>query len=157
MAKKSSIGYVGRDGARMKKEAWTEHSCKPEYVVVRHYDNDKVRAIVEWVGKVPNIDSTWGDMWKVLKFEVWNIRDNGEWALDPVESDKWFPSQDKAIEYYEKFIEQWTAAHRDESGHLVEEDNIYYIPPPPPPPDPDAPTSDCSSIKGLVDDGVGAW
>jgi hypothetical protein len=147
-------GYVNRDGARILAEDWAKNCLDPDYCNVRIYDNGVVRVLIRWVGKVENIDSSFADMWKVFRLDVWNYNDAGVLVPDPVEYGRWFPTRRHVEEAYENFLERWTASRRDEDGKFEEEDNDLK---PPPPPNPDAPDSDVTTIKGVVDDGVGAW
>ena len=156
---KKGRGYVNRDGVRIALEDWKKLHDDKDYWQIRLYDNGVIRMSVEYSGLVDRITDTWPDMWKVVRLNVENYRDNGELAKDPVMHGKWFPNQTAAIAEYEQFLERWTASHKNEDGIFVEQDSIYEPPPPPPPPpSPDAPKSIMSNIKGLGDDdSVGAW
>jgi hypothetical protein len=152
-----SAGYINRSGAKITAKEWEALIASESYSTVRRYDNSEVRVVVDWVGTVANMD-VFPEMRKVIRLDIFNLNSSGKWVKDPVQSDLWFPNEETAINAYEQFIERWTNSHRDENDELIEEDNLYAPPPPPPPPpSPDAPASDCASIKGVVDDGVGAW
>lgn len=153
-----STGYFNKDGARITAQDWSKLAKEPGYSKVIEYDNGVVRVRVIWVGKVLGIEMLYADMYKVFRLDVENYNAVGTLVPDPVSNGKWFPNKTAAIEAYEEFLERWTASHRSEEGEFVEEDNtLAPPPPPPPPPSPDAPTSDLASIKGVEDDGVGAW
>lgn len=153
-----STGYFNKDGARIAAEDWSILTKESGYSNVMEYDNGAVRVRVTWVGKVVSIESLFPDMYKVFRLDVYNYNAVGGLVSDPVSNGKWFPNKDAAIKAYEEFLVQWTASHKNEEGEFVEEDNFFAPPPPPPPPpSPDAPLSDLATIKGVEDDGVGAW
>lgn len=153
-----STGYFNKNGARIAAEEWSKLAKEPGYHNIIEYDNGVVRVKVTWVGRVVGIEDLYPDMYKVFRLNVSNYNSIGNLVPDPVSDGRWFSNRDVAVKAYGEFLERWTASHRDEDGELIEEGNIFAPPPPPPPPpSPDAPTSDCSTIKGMVDDGVGAW
>jgi len=117
---------------------------------VRAYDNNKVRAVVEWIGRVENPQNTFLDYYKVFRFDVWNYMEGSQLAHDP-STPTFFSNEEEAVNAYEAFLLKWTEAERDDEGVLLEVGNALV---PPPPPNPDAPAS------APADDdvsGVGAW
>ncbi len=146
--------YINADGAHITKEAWQERRSDSEYCTVKRFDNGKVLVEVEWVGEVKNYQNLWPADYPVFRLTVANYRENGEAVPDPVFDDTSFPDKDFAIQAYTNFLSHWTESGVNEDGVFEEVDNIYT---PPPPPNFDAPTSDLSTIKGIEDDGVGAW
>ena len=150
----SATGFVNRDGARIPHEDWKRLSEDKDYCVIQKYDNEFVRLEIVWVGKVINIDTTFQDMWKVFRFEVYNYNHLGELIADPVEHGRWFHNREAAMLAYNEFLIKWTASHEDENGKFIEEDNIFK---PPPPPNVDAPESNLAEIKGLGDLGSDVW
>lgn len=152
-----STKYFGRDGRQCQKVEWRRLRDDDAYRIVREYDNEEISISIEWLGAVENAESLFPDCYKLFGLHVCNYNSVGNPTKDPVENGRTFPDEAAAIAAYEKFIERWTESQRNEDGVLVEEGNNLAPPPPPIPPNPDAPSSDVSGIKGIVDDGVGAW
>jgi len=145
--------YVARNGARISHTEWTLMQKDRDYRILREYDNGQVYVRLEWTGEVENA-SIFRECWTVFMLTVGNYNDKGELKADPVENGKTFAYEGEAIRAYESFLERWTASHVNSDGEFEEEDNTLT---PPPPPNPDAPSSAVAEIKGMEDDGVGAW
>lgn len=145
--------YLDRNGVGITGEHWKKLRHDPNYRVVRRYSNGVVHVELEWLGTCDNPD-TFRDYYKLFVLKVNNFNEQGQLVPDPVENGKTFGFEHEAIRAYEQFLERWTESHRDEEGEFVEMDNDLI---PPPPPNPDAPSSDVAEIKGMEDDGVGAW
>lgn len=145
--------YVSPNGARISRDEWVAMQNDRSIRILCEYDNGQVYVRLEWRGEVEDA-SVFRDCWKVFVLTVANYNENGDLVADPVENGKTFAYRGKAIAAYESFLARWTASHIDEDGQFVEEDNTLT---PPPPPNPDAPTSAVAEIKGMEDDGVGAW
>lgn len=146
--------YINRDGAMIPKDDWEARQKDDNYRIVRTYDNGEVYAEIVWVGRVVNPDDTWPDMWKIFQINVFNYNEFGDKIADPVMFGKWYSNLLSAESDFEAFLVKWTDSHINEDGKYVEADNLLA---PPPAPNLDAPTSDIEHIKGLTEDGVGAW
>ncbi|MFK3741065.1 hypothetical protein [Massilia sp. TN1-12] len=146
----AKVLYQDRDGKRIDGEQYKQARQDPSYVQVRSYDNNQVRATVEWIGRIENPQDQFPDYYKLFRVDVWNYTDGGQLAKDPAYP-QFFSNEAAAAKEYEAFIERWTEAERMADGELVEHGNTLL---PPPPPNPDAPAS-----IPLDDDvaGVGAW
>lgn len=148
-------GFFSREGIAISLEEWTARQRDAEYVLVRQYDNGRVRVSLIWEGKVANPQNTLPDYYPVLRLQVGNYDKHDALRPDPVEDGKTFPNETAGVQAYEAFLERWTASHRVEDGQtgesaFVEMDNALA---PPPPPDKDAP----ATVVPDDDDGVGAW
>jgi hypothetical protein len=150
----SKISYFGRDGRQIQKSEWARLRANGEYRVVRKYDNGAVFVELEWLGEVRDAANLFKDHYPLFMLNVINYDAVGNLRRDPVDNGKTFATERDGIEHYEAFLERWTNSHRDENNVLVEEDNIHT---PPPPPDPDAPSSEVSSIKLGADDDGAVW
>jgi hypothetical protein len=151
-ARMGKTSYFGRDGRQIQMSEWSHLRANDEYRVVRKYDNGTVFVKLEWLGEVRDAANLFKDHYPLFVLSVSNYDAVGNLWCDPVDDGKTFATERDGIEYYEAFLERWTNSHRDENNAFVEEDNIHT---PPPPPDPDAPSSEVSSIKlGVEDDGA---
>jgi len=146
----AKVLYQDRDGKRIDNAAYNVRRADPEYVDVRAYDNNQVRAKVEWIGRIVDPQDQFPDYYKLFRVDVWNYTEGGELARDPAYP-QFFNNEAAAIKEYEAFVERWTEAERMADGELLEHGNTLL---PPPPPNPDAPAS-----APMDDDvaGVGAW
>lgn len=153
----SKTKYFGRDDRQIQRVEWQTLREDDKYCIVRQYDNESIAVSIEWLGAVEDADGIFRDCYKLFGMRAWNYNSVGKPTKDPVEDGRTFPDEATAIAAYEKFIERWTESQRSEEGVFIEEGNNLTPPPPPEPPNPDAPSSDVSAIKGMVDDGIGAW
>lgn len=147
--------YFGRDGRPCQLVEWKRLRGDKSYATIREYDNGQVYVKLEWVGSVAD-PSTFRDCWKMFQLVVGNYTATCDLKPDPVENGKTFAYEKDGIAAYEAFLERWTASHRNADGEFEEEENALT---PPPPPDPDAPSTDASTIESvkLGEDDVGVW
>lgn len=147
--------YFGRAGFPCHRNEWSRLRSDRNYRIVKEYDNGQVYVRLEWLGEVADT-STFRDCWKMFALCVGNYNANGDIKEDPVENGKTFAYEKDGIAAYEAFLERWTASHRNADGEFEEEDNALT---PPPPPDPDAPSTDASTVESvkLGEDDVGVW
>jgi hypothetical protein len=155
MSSKGEI-YFDRKGSLIGRDEWAALRGDPDYCTICEYDNGVVYIKVEWVGAVSAhfMKNTLSEYWPRYKIRVANYNADGNLMPDPIENGKTFSSEEEAVKVYERFLLAWTECDYDESGKFTECDNDLA---PLPPPDPNAPASDISAIKGLTDDGIGAW
>lgn len=149
----SKVGYSKRDGQPCTKAEWSDLRKDLSYCSVRQFDNDIVRVEVKWHGLVRDPQNLFRETYPLFMLNVYNYNSFGDRVVDPVESGKTFPTEEAAVAFYEKFVERWSESYVDD-GVLVEVGNSLA---PPPPPNLDAPSSEVASIKGIEDDGCGAW
>jgi hypothetical protein len=149
-----NIAYFGRDGRLCQRNEWARLRDDPSYRIVRQYDNGSIRIQVEWLGEVTDPQNLFPDMYRLFRINVWNYDAYNVLRPDPVRDGDTYPTEKTAIKAYEEFLLDWTNCSVTEDGDFIEEDNSLA---PPPPLNPDAPTSEVTAIKGITDDGVGAW
>lgn len=142
--------YFDREGRRIDAAAWAELQKKPEYVLMKEYDNGAVRVRLVWIGKITEKQhSSFRDTWPLFSMGVWNYTDTGALVPDPVSNGETFSNESDALTAYEDFLITWTDSQMGENG-LIEADNNLA---PPPPPDPDKPTTEMV----LDEDNDAAW
>lgn len=147
--------YFGKDWRLIKRVEWSRLRGDKSYAVIREYDNGRVYVKLEWLGAIGDI-TVFRDCWKMFQLVVGNYTATGDLKPDPVENGKTFAYENDGIKAYEDFLERWTASHRNTDGEFEEEDNTLQ---PPEPPNPDAPSTDASTIESvkLGEDDVGVW
>lgn len=148
--------YYGRDLRQCQKTEWLRLRQDDSYRIVRQFQNGVVKMSLEWLGEVKDASNSFPVYWPMFKMHAYNINEYGRHVADPIWHDKTFGFEHDAIAAYEKFLATWTECELS-SGVFTEVGNELTPPPPPPPPDPDEPTSSAGKLKGVVDDGVGAW
>jgi hypothetical protein len=142
--------YFDREGRRIDAAAWAELQKKPEYVLLKEYDNGAVRVRLVWIGKISEKEhSSFRDTWPLFSMGVWNYTDTGALVPDPVSNGETFANESDALTAYEDFLITWTDSQMGEKG-LIEVDNNLA---PPPPPNPDLPATEFR----LDEDNDAAW
>jgi hypothetical protein len=123
--------YIDRSGNEITKAEWGQRSNDRKYRLVKQFDNGRVDVSLLWRGLVAEpYASSLEEFWPVFIFEVFNYREDGTKALDPIENERFFPNEEEAIKAYEAFLLKWSDSnfHGDE---FVEVGNKYTPPPPP--------------------------
>lgn len=140
--------YAARNGDVLTKEQWKEKRADERYAIVRRYDNGAVRVDLEWVGKITDFGQVLPEYYKMFRLNVQNYDSGGVLRPDPVEQDRWFGMEERAIREYETFLMRWTESGIDRFGEFAEVGNTLALP------NPDAPDAEPDAPEL---GGVGAW
>lgn len=142
--------YLNREGKRITRDEFKARRADPEYCMVRQFDNGRVRAQLEWIGRIQNPDSTFPDYYKLFELHIHNYDSEGQLQKD-FASGETFSNEAAAIARYEEFLTKWAECVVNDFGKFEEVGNVLT---PPPPPDPDAPSTEPDAPEL---GGVGAW
>ena len=147
-----STRYLDRDGAIINKAKWEELRKDESYCTVKAYDNGVVQVKAMWVGRALHAENTMPEYWPIFILLVKNYNAEGNLVVDPVDSDKTFPTMAAVADSFTKFLTHWTQSTVSEAGELVEVGNTLEPIAPPVPPDPNRP----ATVSEDVGD-EGAW
>jgi len=134
-----SVGYVNKEGSIIKSSTWTTLRGNKEYVFIRRYENERIAASVEWVGKVVNVSNIPREYWKLYKVDVSNVIlateagvDYWKKINDPTLT-KEFGSEKEAMRYYQQMLADMNllSVEEDYEGNeaIIEIDNRIHQPP----------------------------
>jgi len=102
--------YTDRDGKRITRMEWTVKRGNKDYYVVRSYENDKIKVVVEWQGFDPE-KARPEDTWRIFEVAVFNIIISGsrpgafvkKLIEDPTYT-KWYRTEEAAVDYYQNVL-----------------------------------------------------
>ncbi len=157
-ANAGSTKYFDRDGKVITRAKWESLIVEPSYWTVRQFDNGRVLIRIVWKGIVPDADNQFRSSYELFKLELFNYSDAGAAIIDP-NNGRSFPTEKKALEFYNDFILKWTESSLDEEGNIEEVGNTLKPIEPPKPPDPNKPTSAVEELEldANLDMSAGAW
>jgi len=154
------IKYFNREGIQIAKPLYGKLIADESYVIVRRFENDRIKIEVMWTGEVKDAQNYMHTMLPLFRINCWNIvteESTGvrHLAIDPIMNGAVLHNEASAIHAYESFLASWTEcsleAKDDGTTELIEVGNKYT---PPPPPDPNKPAT--AQIDEDCDE-VGAW
>ncbi len=133
--------YFDKGGDEISEGIYNDHIANDEYRIVNQFQNDKVKLVIEWVGKIADADSKFPSAYPLFVAKQYDFMPNkNEWS-EAMESGTTFSNKKKADAFYEDFLLSWTESYIDvETGEMIETGN--QLAPPPPPPPSSAPSQD---------------
>jgi hypothetical protein len=155
--------YINRQGGKISRAAWLAHRKDRDYVVIKEFENDRIFALIEWLGVGKNAENVPQAHWKLYRLNVENIvtTDGEGRPLDAprrspdVMMTREFRTEKEALEAYEDLLVrfggcEWLPSSSGEGGRqFVERDNVLL----PPPPD----VPDTRGMDEEIQDIAGSW
>ena len=133
--------YFDKGGDEISEGIYNDHIANDEYRIVNQFQNDKVKLVIEWVGKIENADASFPSAYPLFVAKQYDFMPNKQEWCESMEFGKVFSNIKKANAFYEDFLLSWTESYIDlDTGEMVETGN--QLAPPPPPPPPSAPSQD---------------
>lgn len=132
------VKFIDKDGNEITQGVFNEYIADDSYRIVRQFQNEKIKVVIEWVGKIENADALFPSCYPLFVAYHFDAITEGNavktWK-ESIESGKVFAKQAMAIKHYEEFLTSWSESYI-ENGELCEVGNLLA---PVIPPAPDAP------------------
>lgn len=125
--------YLDKDVNEITASECNDLLADDSYRIVHAFENEKVRLIITWLGKIVDGDQMFRTTYPLFKAEQYD-KLGDKWVESP-ESGTTFPNLKKVEAYYEDFVIRWTKSYFDEDGNIHEVGNVLAPPEPPKPND----------------------
>lgn len=108
--------YINRKGETIDKEEWDKLRADESYYIVHRFDNDKVKLIIEWIGRLDDrqVESLYEDMYPLFRVSLYNYDGTGVARQDPVNHGDTFSNEEDCNEFYQEFLIRWAGAEKKE-------------------------------------------
>lgn len=122
------VMYFDHDVNEITQDQFNKLNEDETYRVVHAFENEKVRLVITWQGRIEDAENMFRTTYPLFKAEQ-HDKVGDKWVEAP-ESGTTFANKRKMESFYENFVMSWTESYLDDNCEIVEVGNKLTPPEP---------------------------